>query len=617
MNREFRPESGSLVRLGQVDEFNLGQMLVSPARRQIQVGDETRMLEPRVMQVLVALAEARPNVVPRDDLAQACWGGVAVGDDAMNRCIVSLRRLAREFDPQPFAIETVARVGYALKETGSGEPRGGKVLGRRSALALAAAVVAAGAALLLWHPWRLDEVSVSVVAASANADSQGLARDLTAKLGMLHSVSEGAIRLLDSGSSANGAFRFQVDASDHGADIQSNLVFLNNRGEVLWSGDFRQPRTSLSDLELQVAYTAGKVLECEREIASDRTGIDRQSAKLYLNGCANFADANEQSVRELDKVFEQVTRSAPAFRPAWHKLLLAETFILDLPDRSEADKARARQLLAAAPRDGATMPSIDLLRAGLLASNAIAERMRLVEDAVHKAPDDGEVAPVYVAMLARAGRLNDAIAEARKAVRLDPLSPQNREGLVVHLASVGRIPEAIAELHQAEALWPGSLVVRETRYLLYLRFADPREAIRLRGSGDAAALQDAFLAAREARTRENVEKAVTDARSKYATDWRWISHSAQVFGEFGRDEELFSILLNWDQPDGVDAVTDVLFRPSLHNFRRDPRFMRVAKRLGLLDYWQNSGHWPDLCKEPDLPYDCAAEAAKIAAEVES
>jgi len=39
--------------------------------------------------------------------------------------------------------------------------------------------------------------------------------------------------------------------------------------------------------------------------------------------------------------------------------------------------------------------------------------------------------------------------------------------------------------------------------------------------------------------------------------------------------------------------------------------MLVAKRIGLLDYWQSTGQWPDLCYETDLPYNCKVEAAKL------
>ena len=47
--------------------------------------------------------------------------------------------------------------------------------------------------------------------------------------------------------------------------------------------------------------------------------------------------------------------------------------------------------------------------------------------------------------------------------------------------------------------------------------------------------------------------------------------------------------------------------------RRDPRFMPLVQRLGLVDYWRSSGHWPDFCSEPGLPYDCKAVAAKLTA----
>jgi hypothetical protein len=49
------------------------------------------------------------------------------------------------------------------------------------------------------------------------------------------------------------------------------------------------------------------------------------------------------------------------------------------------------------------------------------------------------------------------------------------------------------------------------------------------------------------------------------------------------------------------------------SLRRDPRFMQLAARLGMVDYWHSSGHWPDFCSEPGLPYDCRREAANVAA----
>ena len=108
-----------------------------------------------------------------------------------------------------------------------------------------------------------------------------------------------------------------------------------------------------------------------------------------------------------------------------------------------------------------------------------------------------------------------------------------------------------------------------------------------------------------------IERAIAIARSLYESFPGGIFHYAQVLGTFGREEQLFGILLNWQHPDKVNYVTDDLFRPTLRKFRQDPRMLQVGKREALLNYWISTGQWPDFCRDPDLPYDCKAEAAKL------
>jgi hypothetical protein len=45
--------------------------------------------------------------------------------------------------------------------------------------------------------------------------------------------------------------------------------------------------------------------------------------------------------------------------------------------------------------------------------------------------------------------------------------------------------------------------------------------------------------------------------------------------------------------------------------RRDPRFMQLAVRYRLVDYWRSSGKWPDFCSDPGLPYNCRTEASRL------
>ena len=101
--------------LAEESDFALGELEVSPSGIEIRAGAKREMLQPRVMQVLVALARADGTVVSRDELIRQCWGGRIVGDDSINRCIVKIRQLAELGGTKAFDIETVPRVGYRLR----------------------------------------------------------------------------------------------------------------------------------------------------------------------------------------------------------------------------------------------------------------------------------------------------------------------------------------------------------------------------------------------------------------------------------------------------------------------------------------------------------------------
>lgn len=102
------------IDLAREGDFALGRLQVRPSLREVTLGGQTETVEPRVMQVLVALARADGAVVSRDQLIETCWGGRIVGEDAINRCIAKVRKVAELDGNQSFAIETVARVGYRL-----------------------------------------------------------------------------------------------------------------------------------------------------------------------------------------------------------------------------------------------------------------------------------------------------------------------------------------------------------------------------------------------------------------------------------------------------------------------------------------------------------------------
>src|SRR5579859_5301458 len=117
-------ETSTLIALAHEQGFELGGVMVRPSTREVVFGDDTQVVEPRIMQVLVALARRRGLVTSRDDLIAQCWGGRVVGEDAINRSIAGVRKIAAAC--RAFDVETVVRVGYRLNEArvSSGESEG-------------------------------------------------------------------------------------------------------------------------------------------------------------------------------------------------------------------------------------------------------------------------------------------------------------------------------------------------------------------------------------------------------------------------------------------------------------------------------------------------------------
>jgi DNA-binding winged helix-turn-helix (wHTH) protein/formylglycine-generating enzyme required for sulfatase activity/dienelactone hydrolase len=111
------------IDLAREADFSLGGLRIRPSSREVLAAGEKEVLEPRVMQVLVALSRRRGEVISREDLIEECWAGRVVGEDAISRCIARVRRLAEAHGS--FSVETIARVGYRLTENPSSQSSSG------------------------------------------------------------------------------------------------------------------------------------------------------------------------------------------------------------------------------------------------------------------------------------------------------------------------------------------------------------------------------------------------------------------------------------------------------------------------------------------------------------
>ena len=92
----------------------IGEWTVAPACNLLVRGDEELRVEPRLMDVLVLLAERADQLVTKDDLIERVWKTRYVTDDVVTVTIYALRKALGDDARRPQYIETVSRRGYRL-----------------------------------------------------------------------------------------------------------------------------------------------------------------------------------------------------------------------------------------------------------------------------------------------------------------------------------------------------------------------------------------------------------------------------------------------------------------------------------------------------------------------
>jgi DNA-binding winged helix-turn-helix (wHTH) protein/tetratricopeptide (TPR) repeat protein len=87
---------------------------IEPRQNRISRNGNEARLEPRVMDVLVCLAERAGEVVSRDTINDKVWGNVVVTDQAVTNCISELRHHLGDDRANHRVIETIPKRGYQL-----------------------------------------------------------------------------------------------------------------------------------------------------------------------------------------------------------------------------------------------------------------------------------------------------------------------------------------------------------------------------------------------------------------------------------------------------------------------------------------------------------------------
>src|SRR6266536_117877 len=94
--------------------FGIGDYVVDPRRNRVTGPAGESTLQPKVIDVLCALAERQGEVLSRSDLIDRVWGKEFGADESLTRAISQLRKAFGDARDVPQVIETISKRGYRL-----------------------------------------------------------------------------------------------------------------------------------------------------------------------------------------------------------------------------------------------------------------------------------------------------------------------------------------------------------------------------------------------------------------------------------------------------------------------------------------------------------------------
>lgn len=372
----------------------------------------------------------------------------------------------------------------------------------------------------------------------------------------------------------------------------------------LWAGSFDRRLTDIFTLQEEIAQAITDVLADTlgvREVRVRQPTTDLQAYELYLRGRQLFAQrgAALPPAREL---LEQAVDRDPRFAEAWAALggvlLVMPSYFADMPSDQAAEQARS-----AASRALALVP--DLPEALAVSARLAAERgerlaaVQLMERALARDPNNANSWMWHGLNLLEAGHVARAREAFERANRLDPLSGIHFGWLGATQVVAGEFEAAEASLARAHELgWRGPASAWRVKI-----------AVAEQGFGAEAErrfrqwlLDDGRIAEEHRAVYEQVAPAMADpglrpeaAATLAAAIKTWPEREwSQLYLMLGLPDEAIREALR-SKPDAGQILLLMTWSGVDRDFREHLRFIELAQRDGLLEFWDRYGD-PDYCR---------------------
>ncbi len=630
----------------------------------VSSGGEQWRLEPRVMRVLCALADAGGSVVSKERLVELCWDGRAVTDDAVQRCIAAIRKVGAAAQPGSFSIETIPRIGYRLiikpgkpvepgPETAIAAPvpgrdigaPAGKHWGRRLAAPAAAALagaIAFGFGIFVAGAAKQDPAPAVAVAAfealsTSSDDADALARILPIAISdQLSAIGVPVAAAAGEGTDAArtvGAPTYIIDGAISPGDSGWRLVARIKRArsqEILWTSSFTAPASHPERAPAEVAAALASAFAGPVPLfGKDAEETAHLSEKLRVSELLRALRPVEALVvaeRLLKKSSDDVS-----------SLVLFSTAVGEsLTTTPDADRARllaagreaARRAIALDNRRGDAF----LALSALYSPSEYQARIAELEAGIERNPENPSLQSAMATALATVGRTREAELWLSRSIAGDPFSRSNAQKEIILAANKGDVQRVDALLVRARERWPDEDVFVEIDIWLAARFLEPgrleealhKAAVPSKAQKDRLALLEDAI--RE-RTPETIAALARHCGARENERAGYLTACAYALAKLGHDQgALAALKIFLGDAAGATALereaqflarpwhgaqSAVLFREPFAHLQNDPGMWALFAQAGLVDYWLSANKWPDFCLDKKGPMDCATMAHAV------
>lgn len=606
--------------------FKLGEWEILPGQGILRRGDQEERPEPKVFEVLIALAKRDTNLVTKQQLVDEVWNGRPMGDEPIARCLSQLRGHLDDRQKPHQLIETLQRRGYRLKQHVRLHRRPDTPL-RESGPGLrqwkiVAAILVIGfvaIAVYIWPPTVPPDPppavrSIAVMPfdnLSGAADDEYLASGFKEVLVQtLHRIDDYIVK--------NGRVKYNKEpveiaemlAVEHvlfgSLRRDGNMLVINyhisaGRQGVVFSGDVKGSIDRLFSLQESLAQMVRSDLDGEsiqtlfKSRPSDSDAYDSYMRGVYALEHRGAGD----NLREAIGLFRTSIELDKTYGPPY--LALATAYVL-MPDYRRAPLEEMNRLALETVEAGIAADPIIENAAGAIYGFVYQKqkRWRQAEKAYLRAVNadvvDSNAFNWYSRMLASVGRLDDALEQVLRAIEIDPSNAVINSRIAINYSWLMDSDKANEYFARSEDLGASGATHMLAYALLLERDGQVEKAL----SATKAAVQ---MAGGRTNWIEPLLGALSDPTKSAA--------ALQLLDEVEAARQLppqvnFVARAMLGDIDGAMRVArrleipgeifemDLLFIPELKAFRQHPEFMPLLDRLGVTDYWESEGcTWTD------------------------